>query len=244
MLDQQTASGDAESGKALRTRLMTSDSGSFEFLDNFAQAVQYTWQILVDIIPVHYDTARTVRILGLDERAGFQEIDPDAFKNGKYDVTTTLGPAYATQRMESLETLLEAAERIPLIGEVAPDIIAQNVDANGVDEIVKRIRVRLIGQGVMAPGEEDMAALEEIPQAPPDPVQEQLARRLSAQADRDEASAGKTNAEAATVAASAETAMRREMLELREKFEEVRKMQAETALLLKELRAPVQPTVI
>lgn len=243
-LDQQTAAGDAESGRALRTRLMTSDSGSFEFLDNFAQAVQYTWQILVDIIPVHYDTARTVRILGLDERAGFAELDPEAFKNGKYDVTTTLGPAYATQRMESLETLLEAAQQVPIIGEIAPDLIAQNIDATGVDEIVKRIRVRLIGQGVMAPTEEDMVALEEIPQAPPDPVQEQLARRLAAQATRDEASATKTNAEAATVAASAETATRRELLELREKFEEVRKMQAETALLLKELRAPTQPTVI
>jgi hypothetical protein len=243
-LDQQTAAGDAESGRALRTRLMTSDSGSFEFMDNFAQAVQYTWQMLVDMIPVHYDTERVVRTLGLDGNAAFEPLEPAALKNGKYDVTTTLGPAYATQRMESLETLLEASERVPIIAEVAPDIIAQNVDANGVDEIVKRIRVRLIGQGVMAPTPDDVAALEEMPQAPPDPVQEALAARLAAQAARDEASASKTNAEAATVAASADTATRRELLELRKLFEEVRAEQADTALKLKELRSPAQPTVI
>lgn len=239
-LDQQTAAGDAESGRALRTRLMTADSGSYEFLDNFAKAVQRTWEVCVEMIPSTYDTERIVRLLGIDGRESFERIDPEALKEARYDVTVTLGPSYATARMEALDTLLEASERIPVIGEVAPDVITENLDIRGADEISKRVRLRLIRSGVVAPNEEDQRALAEFPPPPPDPMQEQLVRQIAAQASRDEASAQKTAAEAQSAMADAQAAMRREMLDLRNLFEENRKLQAETALLLKQLQQPAE----
>lgn len=238
-LDQQTAAGDAESGRALRTRLMTADSGSYEFLDNFAKAVQYTWHVMICMIPVHYDTARTVRLLGMDGREQFADLDPDVLKKGKFDVTVTLGPVYATARMEAVEGMMEAAEAMPIIKELAPDIIVRNLDVQGVDEVEKRVRLHLIRAGIVAPTEQDQQMLAEFPQQEPDPVQEQLARRLAAQALRDETTAQKTAVETESAVAGAQAATRRELLELRQLFESVRKEQAETALLLKELRAPL-----
>lgn len=233
-LDQQTAAGDAESGRALRTRLRTADSGSYEFVDNFTKALEYTDEVLIDMLPVHYVRERVVRLLGVDGRESFESLDPQILRKGKFDVTVTLGPAYATARMEAAEGLLEAAERLPIISEVAPDLIVRNFDVQGTDELEQRIRLRLVQAGTIAPNEQDLQALKEFPQPEADPVQQQLARRLAAQASKDEASAAKT-------AAEAETALRREMLEMRETLATIAKTQAETMLVLKELRQPAAP---
>lgn len=235
-LDQQTASGDAESGKALRTRLMSADAGTFEFIDNFGKAIMFTHEIFVDCIPVHYDTKRIVRILGADGRESFAEFDPEMFKDAKHDVAVTLGPAYATSRMEALDTLVEAANVIPEIREEAPDIIVRNLDVQGGSEIEQRIRARLIRAGKIKPTEADVQNMPPAP--PPDPTQVALARSLDAKSEKDEAAAAQTRVDTQAALAEALSATRREQLELRNLFDESKKMQAETALLLKELRAP------
>jgi hypothetical protein len=240
-LDQQTAAGDAESGRALRTRLTSADSGSYEFLDNYAKAVQYTGEILVDMIPVHYDTERVVRILGADGRESFEDLSPEALRQGKYDVTVTLGPAYATARMEALDTLLEAAGRMPIIYEEAPDVIVRNLDVRGADEIERRVRARLAREGKIQLTEEEAAGLP--PPPPPDPVQTALAARLDAQRARDAASAAKTNIEAASSMAAADTAQRREQLELAEMVADLTLKKVETMLAQKALIAPVEAKV-
>lgn len=238
-LDQPQTQG-PESGVALRNRMLTGDSGSFEFLDHFAKAIKYTWEILIDMIPVHYDTERVVRILGEDGQEGFVTIngvDEDGVKRilseGRYDVTVTLGPAYATQRLESLDTLLEATERMPIIAEVAPDIIIRNMDVQGADEIERRVRRQLIERGIVEPTEEEA---EEIgPPPPPDPAQVALVESLQARAQKDAASAAKTQVEAAEKMAQANTAERREFLEIQKLMAEIVHQQAETRALIKEL---------
>lgn len=235
-LDQHTVAGDAESGKALRTRLMTADAGTYEFLDNFGKAIKFTHSIVIDMIPVHMDTARKVRTIGLDGREQFQEFDPGLLKNAKYDVVVTLGPSYATSRMEALDTLLEAANVMPEIREEAPDIIVRNLDVKGATEIEQRIRNRLILAGKIRPTEADATHLPEPPK--PDPTQEALARSLEAKTEKDLAAAEQTRVETQKQLIEAASAIRREQLELRKLFDETRQLQAETALLVKELRAP------
>nr|WP_272695896.1 portal protein [Xylella fastidiosa] len=39
---------------------------TFNYVDNLAYAVRYTYEILVDMIPRVYDTPRAVRVLGED----------------------------------------------------------------------------------------------------------------------------------------------------------------------------------
>src|SRR5690606_31072020 len=126
----------------------------------------------------------------------------------------TLGPSYATSRMEALDTLLEASQTMPVIAQEAPDIIVRNLDVKGADEIEKRIRRQLILAGKIEPTEEEAAEIG--PPPPPDPTQVALARRLDAQAQRDEAAAMKTTAQTAEIAAAAAAAERKEALEMRQ----------------------------
>lgn len=197
----QNQAGEPESGRALLTRGTRADSGSYEFIDNLAKAVKFTWECLVDMIPTVYDTERIVRIIGIEgaeEYVTVNQRQPDGsilnkLEEGRYDVAITVGPAFATQRQENVSTLMDAVERMPLIGEVAPDLIVKNLDVQGAAEIEKRVRKRLIAQGIVEPTEEEAAQMGP-PQ--PDPVQEALVQRLAAEAAKDIAAAQKAAADA------------------------------------------------
>jgi hypothetical protein len=199
-----------ESGLALRTRQMSGDSASYEFLDNLGKAIQLTWEIIIDMIPTVYDTERIVRIIGEDgveDYVTVNGLDPKTgimaeLAKGKYDVTVTLGPAFATARMEALSTLLEASEKVPLIAELAPDLIAKNLDVRGSEEIHKRIRQQMIQAGKIQPDEADLKDMP--PPPPPDPVQTALTERLQAQSAKDMAAANKTQAETVQAAIEAQ----------------------------------------
>lgn len=235
-VEQPTRAGDAESGRALFGRLMVGNSETYEYLDNLGKAIKFTHEIIISMIPVHMDTARVVRILGADGREDFTEFDPRELGDAKFDVTITLGPSYATTRMEALDKLLEASERMPIIAEEAPDIIVRNLDVDGAQEIERRVRRRLINEGRIEPTPQE--AEEMGPPPPPDPTQQALVDRLSAQAERDRASAAKQQADAAARVAEAANAERRERLELVQLLEEIRKTQAETQKLLREALQP------
>lgn len=226
-----------ESGRARRLRMLGGDSDSYEFLDNYGKAIQFTWECLIDMIPVTYDTERVVRIIGIDGKESEEEINVNGLNlaKGRYDVTVTLGPAYATARMEALDTLLEAAESMPIVAEVAPDILVKNFDVQGADEIEKRIRRKLIEAGQIEPTEEEAAEMG--PPPPPDPVQVALKRRLDAQASKDEASAAKTASEAAVAIQAA-------VADLQKTLAEVAQLRAETILTAKQINAPDAETQV
>lgn len=189
-----------ESGRALRTRLMAGGSNAYEFTDNLQRAVQITHEMLIDMAPTIYDTERVVRIIGEDEVEDYVTVnggDPKNLLNdlskGAYDVTVTIGPAYATARQEATDVLMEAVGSLPVIQEVGADIIVKNLDIEDGDELRKRIRKKYISQGIVQPTEEEAAEMG--PPPPPDPTQVALVNRLNAQTAKDAASAQKTEAE-------------------------------------------------
>lgn len=208
--DQQQTQGN-ESGVALGKRMAAMESGAYEFLSNLGKAIQFTWDICIDMIPTVIDTDRLVRVLGEDQVEAFMRVnskepnkpgDPIVMlKEGKYGVTVTLGPSFATARLESMATLLDAAEKVPAIGEAAPDLIAKNLDVRDSAELHKRVRQQMIQQGKIQPNEQDLKDMP--PPTPPDPVQQGLADRLAAQAAKDNAAAQKTQAETVEAAMKA-----------------------------------------
>lgn len=198
-LGNTTETGDRTSGKALIARQRKSDLGSYEFIDNFGKALKLTHECLVDMIPTIYDTQRVVRIIGSDGVEKYEEVnklDPNnpgalinSLKEGAYDVSISIGPSYQTARQEMLATLLDAAEILPQISQLAPDLIVKNIDSPDSDELVRRLRIGLIQQGIIKPTEEEEKNLPPPPQ--PDPLQQAQVQRAQALAKKDEALAAK-----------------------------------------------------
>jgi hypothetical protein len=165
------------SGKALVQHTKRSDLGSYEFVDGYNAALQLTWELFIDMIPTVYDTERVIRILGADfseQVARINQENPEDagnlindLKKGRYDVTVTIGPNFQTQRQETLQILLEAAESIPLVAQYCPDLLAKNLDSPDAHEMARRLRIPLIQQGIVKPSEG-----ENVPPPKPDPMKQ------------------------------------------------------------------------
>src|SRR5690606_29311985 len=54
------------SGKAINLRRAQGANSTFNYLDYVVEGIRFTYEILVDMIPRVFDTARVVRVLGAD----------------------------------------------------------------------------------------------------------------------------------------------------------------------------------
>lgn len=181
------------------------DRGAFVFQDNLAKSIQFTGDILIDLIPRIYDTPRMVRILGLDGKSEVVGINQEALSEinqpivdeqtgetvivndlskGKYDVITETGPAFNTLRSEAAQQLIELSAASPVFADLTPDLIAKNLDIVDGEEFVQRLRKFAIQQGIATPTEEE---IEEMglnqPQAP-DPAQTALTDNVNMQTEK------------------------------------------------------------
>jgi len=139
------------SGRAILARAREGDTATYEWIDNLAVAIEHTGYILLDLIPKIYDTPRIVRILGEDSSVKevpinqvFQsesgEILAHDMTTGKYDLTITVGPSFATQKMEAAASMIDFVRAVPGAAEVSSDLLARNMDWPGADEIADRLK--------------------------------------------------------------------------------------------------------
>lgn len=149
------------SGRAIIARQREGDMASFAWIDNLARSIAHTGRILVDMIPRIYDTERVVRVLGVDDSVEMVLINrPDGMGStfndmtlGKYDVEVTVGPSYATKRLEAADSMMAFIQAIPAAAQVAGDLIAKNMDWPGADDIADRLK-KLLPPGVAEDEEE------------------------------------------------------------------------------------------
>ena len=144
--------GNEKSGKAIMARQKEGDIGSYQFTDNLIRAMTHCGRILVDLIPIYYDTARVIRILQEDgedrpvavnqmpQREGERLYD---LSTGKYDVVVTVGPSFTTQRQEAVTSMMEFLQYVPDAGPIIADLVAKNMDWPGADQIEKRLKKML-----------------------------------------------------------------------------------------------------
>jgi Phage P22-like portal protein len=194
------------SGKALVQHTKRSDLGSFEFIDGFQQALQLTWEMLIDMIPTVMDSERVERIIGHDgiekmvtvnqTQDGTDDLINDLSK-GSYDVQVTIGPSFQSARQESLDALIALSEALPNTAPLISDLIAKNVDVPDAQEMAKRLRIPLIKQGLIEPNDEEKQ--KGLGPAPPDPKQK-------AEQDLLDAKVGKMKADATIASSRAEIA--------------------------------------
>jgi hypothetical protein len=208
--------GNETSGKAIIARQRESDVGSFAFIDNLSKAIRRVGRLLVELIPVVYDTERTLRIKLPDETEDFVRINQQIFDEesgkwvkvydlglGKYDVVVSTGPAYSTQRQEAAESMIQFAQAVPSAAAVMSDLIAQNMDWPGADVIAARLK-KIVPPNVLTQ-EEREANEEDAPEQNPEASPEQQAQMAEAQADMAVSEAKVAKAEADKVIAEQRT---------------------------------------
>lgn len=139
------------SGIAIQRRNNQIQTSNFHYVDNFTRSLKHTGRIVLDLIPVIYDTERTIRIMKDDGTADMVAIN-QVFQNkhggaqrhdlsiGKYDVAVETGPSYATKRMEAAASLEKVLRAYPQLMQIAGDILVQNMDWPGARELSERIK--------------------------------------------------------------------------------------------------------
>jgi hypothetical protein len=212
IFDPNAPQSQEKSGIAIQRRAAQSSTATFNYIDNLARAIRFEYEILIDMIPRVYDTQRVVRTLGQDGGEKwvtlYQQVqDPDTgqtitlndISKGKYDVTVTVGPSYATQRMEVAQALGSMIGQIgpafPPLGALMGYGFVKAQDLPGMDEIVDATRKILVQQGLLEPKEGEQPPQ----QKGPDPMQQAQAAERMASAQLKQAQTAKTQAEAQAV---------------------------------------------
>lgn len=164
-----------DSGRAIRELRRSSDIGNFHFADNLARAMKNLGMQLIDLIPKIYDGKRMATILREDDTEEMIRIDPNAHAAysemkdpktgktiktlnptmGKYACTVTVGPSYATKRIEAAESMMQFAKALPQTAALISDLIAQNQDWPGAEVIAARL-AKTIPANLLTPESKDM----------------------------------------------------------------------------------------
>lgn len=162
-----------ESGKAIRELRRSGDIGSFHYVDNLARSLKHAGEIYMEYIPVVYDTKRQITILREDDSEEQIALDPNAIypfqeirvgnkvrkifnpKIGDYGVTVTIGPSYATKRIEASENMMAFAKALPNTAGLIADLIAKNQDWPGAEEMATRL-AKAVPPQLMTPDQKDI----------------------------------------------------------------------------------------
>jgi flagellar biosynthesis/type III secretory pathway chaperone len=144
------------SGKAILARQREGDVGTFHFQDNLHRAIRHGGRILIDLAPKVYSTARVIRIIGPDKKPKMVQVGPaDSepmingvekiydFTVGRYDLRVDAGPSFTTRREEAASQMMELIRVMPEAAPIIGDLLAENLDWPGAQEIAKRLKTLL-----------------------------------------------------------------------------------------------------
>ena len=219
-----------QSGVAIQRRQHEGDIATIGYHDNMNAAMQEAGEVLNQLIPVVYDTPRTIRVIGADDSVRLLRVNDPAFTEtqlvkenidiglGRYDVSISTGPTYMTKRQEASAQLMELARGNPGLMEVAGDLVMKALDIPDADKLAER----LAPQGVVE--DDEMTPEQQIAKQQADAMQQQVQQMEMAnataelekkQADARKAKADADKAEAEADLAKAEAASKRVELTLR-----------------------------
>ena len=145
--DQLGDSSNAESGKAVLARTALSHTTNYHWYDNLVRSITHLGRIIVEAIPVFYDTERLVQVTNAagDKRpVVINGFDPRKNKfidltKGKFDVVVQTGASYSTRRQEAVQSMMALGQAYPNALPAIADIIVRNMDWPGAKEIAARL---------------------------------------------------------------------------------------------------------
>jgi hypothetical protein len=147
------------SGRAILAKQKESDTSTFDLIDNLSRAIRQAANVILELLPVYYDTRRIVQVVGEDGSYDKAVLDPQApghymeFQDemnairkvfnpylGKYGVTVTVGPAYSTKRQEASEWMTQFIGSNPSMATALGPLLLKNMDVPGADEAAKILK--------------------------------------------------------------------------------------------------------
>ena len=148
--------GQETSGRAIIAREKQGDNATFHYADNHARAIALTGRIVLEVLPVFYDTERAEHIIGEDDERkavviNQQQIDPatqqpvvkNDFSIGKYDVAVSSGPTYATRKQEGADLLMQMVQAVPEVMKVAGDLVMKAQEVPDAEILAERFKLLL-----------------------------------------------------------------------------------------------------
>lgn len=267
------------SGKAIIARQREGDNATFHYVDNFAQTIRQLGVIILDMMPRVLDTRRVAKILGEDGDMATAWLDPNQPQAlvevrdeqnkiarifnpyvGVYDVYASVGPSYATRRIEASEGMNMALQASPELWRVIGDQFIKAQDWPGAEEMAERMKT------ILLPQVQQMVGQDEGEQQIPPQVQQaieamgqelQATKQAAGQMEQQlQQTAGKElsmqkqllSAEAARQAAEIERDKAEALLEIEQRKQaaivEVQSMQQPDHDEASEPAAPAQPMVL
>jgi hypothetical protein len=161
-----------ESGKAILARQHQAYNSNYHFYDNLSRSIQHVGCIIVEAIPVIYDSARNVQIMSQDGKkrsiainqpneAGIVEYD---LTEGDYSVSIQTGPGFGTKRQETVEAVTNLISVYPQAAPAVADIAVRHMDWPGAKQIADSLEAMVPPQVLQArkANPKDAAAL--VPQ--------------------------------------------------------------------------------
>lgn len=226
-----------ESGKAILARQHQAYNSNYHFYDNLARSIQQIGCIIVEALPVIYDSARDVQLKAQDGKkrtvsinqpnaAGVIEYD---LTQGDYSVSIQTGPSFGTKRQESAESVMELISVYPQSAQAIADIAVRNMDWPGAQKIADSLEALVPPQVLQARKTNPRDAAAMVPQ-----LQAQLTaaqQQLQVMEMQLKEASNKLNESADKVA-----------IEHMKAEVDMRKIDTETALKIKEMELREQET--
>lgn len=151
-LGKQTYAG--QSGKAIQQLRAQGDLSTFQYTDNLTRTMRHLGRVLLEWIPFYYDTEQEIAILGSDMEEKIVKVntpqpytDPQTnqtyhyrLDHGKYSLSLTMGPSYATEREEFAENIQTIIAAWPEGMQVMGDLLLAHRDFTGAQDAAERLQ--------------------------------------------------------------------------------------------------------
>jgi hypothetical protein len=165
------------SGKAIELIQTRVDQNNFIYMSNMAKAVKRCGEIWLSMArDVYVERGRKMKTVAesgdiagitlntptIDEETSATVYAND-LERAKFDVAVTVGPSSDSKRaatVRSLVGMLQFAQNDPEMSTVLTSMAMMNMEGEGLKDVRKFFRTRLVKMGAVEPNEEEMQAME------------------------------------------------------------------------------------
>ena len=144
--------GPQESGIAINSRKIESDLATYDWIDNYTHGLKFLGIVLDDLLQYYYNRpGRIIQILQEDlqrkpitmnQASDGQDAVYDLSK-GKFAITVSTEPSFATRRQEAAKSMVDMAKVYPPLMQSCGPMIIRQMDWPGKDAIAAQLEKTL-----------------------------------------------------------------------------------------------------